>query len=201
MNFQYTILYTTICLLLFVSLIHWGAYLNISTTSCSNSKEGFINSNSPEYSHSVAMPINNIYSCDNFCGPKSQCAITRDQCTSDVDCSGCMPPNNPEVPVVTPYEDSGKLSSNQGLHYSSLTNGYGTTFAPVSINNEITVPYEGLDMWKHSFNEGLKLYNKKRAYNHGPTEEQLIELPTYPTTITATGLFYNTGPTPSNATL
>ena len=37
------------------------------------------------------------------------------------------------------------------------------------------------------------------AKQKGASEEQIKELPTYPTTVTATGLFYNTGPTPSNA--
>jgi hypothetical protein len=158
--------------------------------------DGFIN----EYSHTVNMPLNDIYSCKNFCGPKSQCAITRDQCTSDIDCVGCVPPKHPQMPVVSAYEDSGKLSSNQGLHYSSLTTGYGTTFEKI-VPVQQKRPYEGYDIWTQSFNEGLRLYNKKRTDNYGPTEKQIIELPTYPTTITATGLFYNTGPTPSNAVL
>ena len=37
--------------------------------------------------------VNNFYSCKNFCGPKAQCAITREQCIADIDCKGCMPPN------------------------------------------------------------------------------------------------------------
>jgi hypothetical protein len=201
MKIQYMILYLILCYTLFVSLIKWGAYLyDKHFVLCS--KEGFVNSNTPEYSHSVDMPINNIYSCKNFCGPKAQCAITRSQCTSDIDCSGCMPPNNPNKPEVSSYEDSGKLSSNQGLHYSSLTNGYGLTFAPVDKNtqdDDMMRPYEGLDMWTHSFNAGLKIYNNKRTYGHSPSEEQNVELPIYPTTVSATGLFYNTGPSPSNA--
>jgi hypothetical protein len=178
--------------------IMWLLLFVIWIISINYSKEGF---NTQDYSHTVDMPINNIYSCDNFCGPKSQCAITRDQCTADIDCDGCTPPNPNKQPApdVEPYEDSGKLSSNQGLHYSSLTNGFGSTFEPVFKQVSVKRPYEGLDIWTQSFNAGLKLYNNKRMYNHGPSEEQMIELPTYPTTVTTTGLFYNTGPTPSNA--
>lgn len=102
---------------------------------------------------------------------------------------------------VIPNDASGKLTSNQGFHYSPLTTSFGTTFSKVSNNSVITRPYDGIDTWTHSFNEGLRLYNKKGIIRDNLTKEQLVNMPTYPTTITATGLFYNTGPTPSNAPL
>jgi len=30
------------------------------------------------------------YTCGNWCGPKSQCLLSREQCSSDVDCKGCQ---------------------------------------------------------------------------------------------------------------
>ena len=72
--------------------IGWIIYISFF-----NFKEGFdpnalltYDSNSPKNSHNVDV-VNNKYSCSNFCGPQSQCALTRDQCTSDVDCQGCQP--------------------------------------------------------------------------------------------------------------
>jgi hypothetical protein len=164
--------------------------------------------NSPLYSHNVDLPFNSLSSCKNFCGPKSQCAITRSQCTSDIDCYGCQPPNQPVTQCNTEdvpgYEDSGKLGQNQGLTYSQLTTGYNMDFAEVYPGSKeaVIVPaYAGLDKWTQSFNTGLKLYNENREFSNGPTDEEQAFLPKYPTTVTATGLFYNTGPTPSNAYL
>ena len=55
-------------------------------------------------SHNVDQPINTTISCQNVCGPLSRCYITGEQCTSDVDCFGCMPKN------VGGQNDSGKLT-------------------------------------------------------------------------------------------
>ena len=84
----------------------------------SNLKEGFnpnalltYDSNSPKNSHNVDV-VNNEYSCSNFCGPQSQCAITREQCTSDVDCQGCQPPITAPPKYLTaevkPLNENGK---------------------------------------------------------------------------------------------
>lgn len=37
----------------------------------------------------VDMPAFSKYTCSNWCGPRSQCLLSREQCTSDVDCNGC----------------------------------------------------------------------------------------------------------------
>lgn len=168
--------------------------------------------------------VNNFYSCRNFCGPKAQCAITREQCLADIDCKGCVPPNihinkNNNTLVVENFESllsnedknedkekceiqndvgAGKLTFSQTPQYSTLTTDIGV-FARI-INPEATVPrvYEGIDTWTRAFNYGLKL-----AYNKLPKLTQFekkIE-PEYPLTVTMTGAFYDVGPTPSNATI
>jgi len=168
--------------------------------------------------------VNNFYSCRNFCGPKAQCAITREQCLADIDCKGCVPPNihinkNNNTLVVENFESllsnedknedkekceiqndvgAGKLTFSQTPQYSTLTTDIGV-FARI-INPEATVPrvYEGIDTWTRAFNYGLKL-----AYNKLPKLtpfEKKIE-PEYPLTVTMTGAFYDVGPTPSNATI
>lgn len=190
-----------------------------------NAEINYADLNSPLYSHTVNLPINDPLSCKNFCGPKAQCAITREQCTSDIDCFGCNPtpiltPNITQTQEnIMPYDATGKLGQNQGLQYSSLTtgyNGHNADFAEVydgSKDAQLTRPYEGVDNWEHSFNIGLNLYNKKRESadknNEGVTNAIPLAYksklsyyePQYPLSISATGLFYETTPPASNATL
>ena len=40
--------------------------------------------------HAIDMPYFTDYTCSNWCGPQSQCLLTRQQCSSDVDCGGCQ---------------------------------------------------------------------------------------------------------------
>lgn len=184
--------------------------------------EGFNNYNSPLYSHNVNLPINDPVSCQNFCGPKAQCAITREQCTSDIDCHGCNPgpkqQNECLTKEVPPYDAGGKLSQ-QGLQYSPLTTGYNNHNAdfaqiyPDSKDAQIKRPYQGLDLWTESFNKGLELYNKKREsadkYSQGVSNAIPIASqgnfpnfePKYPMSISATGQFYETTPPASNSSL
>ena len=177
--------------------------------------------NSPLYSHTVNLPINDPVSCKNFCGPNAKCLLTGEQCTSDLDCAGCNPGLNPRSKCITkevmPYDASGKLGQNQGLQYSPLTTGYNnhnSDFAEVyngSKNSELTVPYNGLDTWTNSFNAGLKLYNKKRQiadeYAEGVTNAIPVASDTkmpyyemkYPMRRSLTGQFYETTPPASNS--
>jgi hypothetical protein len=178
--------------------------------------------NSPLYSHTVNLPINDPISCKNFCGPQAQCAITREQCTSDIDCQGCNPGPKQEDSCITeavpPYDAGGKLGQ-QGLQYSPLTTGYNNHNAdfaelyPGAKDAELKVPYQGLDLWTKSFNEGLKLYNKTREsadeYSEGISNAIPLasksKMPfyeaKYPMTVSATGQFYQTTPPASNSTL
>jgi len=178
--------------------------------------------NSPLYSRTVNLPINDPISCKNFCGPKSQCAITREQCTSDIDCQGCNPGPKPQDTCITdavpPYDAGGKLGQ-QGLQYSPLTTGYNNHNAdfaelyPGAKDAQIKMPYQGLDLWTKSFNEGLNLYNKSREtadqYSQGISDAIPLasksKMPfyeaKYPMTVSATGQFYQTTPPASNSTL
>lgn len=203
------------CISLFSSLVICLILYNYLIMSDSNLKEGFdpnallsYDSNSPKLSHSVDV-VNERYSCSNFCGPQSQCALTREQCTSDVDCKGCQPiisepPKYLTTTEVKPLDDAGKLTWNQTPQYSSLTTDIGTFASyvkPGSLDNEVPTPYQGVDRWTKSFNYGLKLADDKLTYDYSPEPEEYRILPTYPVTKTATGLFYDTGPTASNARL
>lgn len=49
------------------------------------------NSYKVNFTHSNTIDISAFskYTCRNWCGPKSQCLLTREQCFSNVDCKGC----------------------------------------------------------------------------------------------------------------
>lgn len=240
LDYKYTIIYTLICLFLFWLVVKYGT--KVCEKTCLREgltefekysykiipypKDAVINYNdvnSPLYSHTVNLPINDPVSCKNFCGPQSQCAITREQCTSDIDCQGCNPGPKPQSKCITkevePYDATGKLGQNIGLQYSPLTTGYNnhnTDFAeiyPGSKDVQIMKPYLGLDLWSNSFNKGLELYNKKREsaekYSQGvsnaiplASKHKLPDLaPKYPLSYSATGQFYETTPPASNSSL
>jgi hypothetical protein len=239
LNYKYTILYTFLSLFLFWIIIKYGNSLikhklcpliegltefeKYSQMIIPYPKDSLINYNdinSPLYSHTVNLPINDTVSCKNFCGPKSQCAITREQCTSDIDCQGCNPGPPPKNDCISkdvePYDDGGKLGQNQ-LQYSPLTTGYNNhrqnfeEAYPGSKESQLKRTYNGEDNWTKSFNEGLGLYNKRQEsrdkYNIGesdstdiPDDSKLSHYePKYPTTISATGMFYQTTPPASNS--
>lgn len=237
LNYKYTILYTLISLILFWLIIMYGT--NVLTNKIlkegltdfekysqkivpypKNTVINYNDINSPLYSHTVNLPINDPTSCKNFCGPKSQCLLTGEQCTSDVDCKGCNPGPIPQDSCVTkevdPYDNAGKLGQNQGLQYSPLTTGYNNhnaDFAQIyegSKDAQIKKPYMGLDTWTNSFNKGLEYYNLKRQsadkysvadLGFGIESKKQYYEPQYPLTISATGQFYETTPPASNSSL
>ena len=239
LNYKYTILYTFVSLFLFWIVIKYGSlscnrlkivegltdFEQYSQKVIPYPKDAVINYNdinSPLYSHTVNLPINDPVSCKNFCGPKATCLLTGEQCTSDIDCHGCNPGPKQQSECVTkevpPYDAGGKLSQ-QGLQYSPLTTGYNNHNAdfaqiyPDSKDAQIKRPYQGLDLWTESFNKGLELYNKKREsadkYSQGVSNAIPIASqgnfpnfePKYPLSISATGQFYETTPPASNSSL
>lgn len=219
------------CIILFLLLLVWGNEIIKNHLLCK--KEGladyagasvvpypkdaiidYNNMNSPLYSHNVNLPLNDTLTCHNFCGPINQCAITREQCTSDVDCFGCNHGLTLEKPCeeadIEPYDDAGKLGQNLGITYSALTHDYNNhnrDFAeayPGSRYSNIQKPYKGVDNWGRAFNKGIQYYNKTRESNekYGEGINKVIRDKTslnwlenqlsYPTQISATGEFYET---------
>jgi hypothetical protein len=148
-------------------------------------------------SHTVDLPLNSTYSCKNFCGPNSRCAISGQQCFTDIDCPGCQPlsPPLPKTKDIIPgNNDAGKLTSGVTPTYSPLTSGYGTRERIVT-KDLYAKPSQanfGVDTWGNSFNEGQKLFNKRYKPN------QLVNMPNYPQMYSITGEFIGDGPLPSN---
>jgi hypothetical protein len=196
---------------MFMGIIKWGSYL-IKTkpcNKCNGIKEGFdmyaqstIDLGTPETSHTVNLPINTTFSCENMCGPLARCSKTGEQCTSDVDCYGCQP--KVYEPAYTKkniggQNDAGKLTSGITPRYSVLTTDIGTQ-AKLYDTTENLMPmqyFKGVNEWRKSFDAGMELYNKK----FNPNIQVLPFLPKYPPRPSLSGEFVDDGPLAANAFL
>lgn len=160
--------------------------------------ECFTNQESSKTSHSVDLPLTTTYSCKNFCSPTSRCAITGQQCFTDIDCPGCQPsaPNSKHTNegCIPGDNDAGKLTVGVTPQYSSLTSGYGTQKAIITdkMYGKPAQPNFGVDTWRSSFDSGQELFNKRYKPN------QLPYMPNYPAMYSITGEFLGDGPLPSN---
>jgi hypothetical protein len=162
----------------------------------------------PLTNHNVDLPLNTYYGCENMCGPNSQCSITRQQCTSDIDCYGCQPisgpPSDNPTKDVMGDNDAGRLIYNQNPRYSVLTTDIGTQATLYNKKNvpvPVPKPYLGLNTWVQSANYGLENQRAKFAYQYSRNPEKYKFTPHYPTIESATGLYMDNGPLPSNADL
>lgn len=198
--YKYTILYSFISCILLVALFQWIDYHAFCEPMTNDERPSSVNYDDFD-SRTVDMPINNPFSCSNFCGPKSTCAITGEQCATDNDCPGCKPPakqqSQCETEDVPGYEASGPLAMSNVERNPGYYKNYAEVY-PNSKDAELTNAYSGDNKWARAFNFGLGLYNKKREFNNGVDEDERAFVPQYPTTTTATGLFYSTGPPASN---
>lgn len=65
---------------------------NTDTNTDTDSNAFVNNSYKVNYMHSntIDLPAMSKYTCNNWCGPQSQCLLSREQCFSDVDCKRCQ---------------------------------------------------------------------------------------------------------------
>ena len=148
-------------------------------------------------SHTVNLPLNTKYSCKNFCGPTARCAITGQQCFTDIDCPGCQPysPPLPKANGNIPGDnDAGKLTWGVTPQYSPLTSGFGTQERIITDDMYAQPPQAnfGVDEWGESFNQSQELFNRRYKPN------QLLYMPNYPPQYSLTGEFIGDGPLPAN---
>ena len=200
--FYKILLYWVLSILLIVSIMSYGTYLikNNYIVECFQA----VDLGSPETSHNVDQPINTTFTCKNMCGPLARCSITGEQCTSDVDCFGCVPKiTETEVekygPNIRGENDAGKLTAGMTPDYSPLTTDIGTKAAFVSASGELEKPPQydqGTDIWKTRFNNGYKFFNQR----YRPPKDLPYE-PTYPDRMSLSGEFMDDGPLPSNSYL
>jgi hypothetical protein len=151
--------------------------------------------------HTVDLPLTTTYSCQNFCGPTSRCAISGQQCFTDIDCPGCQPNTNPKQKNnvindnIPGDNDAGKLTLGVTPQYSPLTSGYGTHQKVITDNmfSKPSYPNFGINTWVTEFDMQQKLFNNKFK------PDKLQYMPNYPERYSLTGEFMDDGPFPSNS--
>jgi len=155
----------------------------------------------PQTSHTVNLPINTTYTCQNFCGPPARCSKTGQQCTSDIDCLGCRPvimaPNvNPGN--IKGFNHAGKLLSIMP-DYSQLTTDM--TRETYIYKDKKTAPppsyFQGINTWKKPFTIGAQMYDQRYA----PSIDDPSLAVNYPQRYTLSGEFMDDGPLAANAFL
>ena len=129
------------------------------------------------YSHTVDLPINTRFSCANMCGPPARCSITGEQCTSDVDCSGCMPRRR-----KIKKEKEGFTNQTS----SSLKASQSASLEPY---------FQGINTWRAAFDLGNANYQKK--YNADLNSKPFLLH--YPKQTSLSGEFEEEGPYTYNA--
>ena len=154
------------CFILIVLIFNWIHFLanNNYIIECFTS----FNKESSKTSHTVDLPLTTTYSCQNFCGPTARCAITGQQCFTDIDCPGCQPyspplPKSSSSDSVPGNDGAGKLTWNMTPQYSPLTTGFGTHERRITKNMNSPAPSAnfGVDIWLPEFTEERKLFNKR----------------------------------------
>jgi hypothetical protein len=188
---KHTIYLAIVAFLLVVGIIYWGDYLLKTRFT-----EYF--TLNPSTTHTINLPINTDYTCQNVCGPLARCSMTGEQCATDVDCPGCNQQYNKypnKSKSVSGYDDSGKLTTEMTPTFSTLISDIGTH---ASLINSSAKPVQyniGYNTWRKSFDQGTQLFNKRNDL--GP----LSLMPKYPARPTLSGEFTDIGPLASNADL
>ena len=141
----------------------------------------------PGTSHTVNLPINTTFECENKCMPPARCSITGQQCSSDIDCCGCNPNSkkiqqlleegvdlndiNNEVGSIDKFvEGFFPKKLGEGFSANQLKSAYGNDAKNkvtdldlfTEERDQFSKPpqyYLGEDMWSKSFYEGAKLFN------------------------------------------
>jgi hypothetical protein len=209
-NQHNNILIALISFLLLICIFKWIHYLVVNNyvKLCNLPVEGFDpntqiirDTESPNTTHNVDLPLTTTTSCKNMCGPPNRCSITGQQCFSDIDCPGCeplVPPLSPSTGENIVGDDAaGKLTAGVTPNYSPLTTGFGTQARIVTKDKleKPAMPDFGIDKWSSKFIKGRKLFDDR----YKPSG--LKNMPSYPDRYSLTGEFIDEGPLASNSYL
>jgi hypothetical protein len=207
MENQYYI-FLAVMVFLLISIFKWIDYLSLNNYIVESFQQLNNSSLNNSRSHSVDLPLTTTYSCSNFCGPKSTCAKTGQQCFTDVDCPGCQPlsknynyyitQTNQNENTIVGDNAAGKLTFGQTPQYSDLTSDIGTKALPF-LDKEFSktlTPTFGVNTWRSSFDAEQKLFDKRYK-----PPSNLENMPSYSPRYSVTGDFIENGPLASNALL
>ena len=188
-----TIYLAIIAFLLVIGVICYGDYL------IKNRIVEYFTTESASTNHTISLPINTDYTCNNFCGPMARCSMTGEQCSTDADCPGCSqyfnkPPEN-TTPEVPGYDDSGKLTSQTTPTFSVLVTDIGTQATQINSSAQPVQYNIGYNTWRKTFDKGSQIFQLKNDLG------SLSYMPKYPERVTLSGEFTDVGPLPANANL
>ena len=193
----YTLFLVIISFILFYSVFKMIDYLSAEQYIVECFTPGPIKEG-PNTSHSVDLPLNTTYNCKNFCSPTSRCAITGQQCFTDIDCPGCQP-YSPPLPKsnenIPGDNDAGKLTYNINPRYSSLTSGFGTQERVITNNmfSKPSMPNFGGNIWFSDFIKDKKMFDERYK------PKNIEFMPNYPERYSLTGQFIEDGPFAANS--
>jgi hypothetical protein len=195
---QYTLFLAVISFILLILLFNFSDYLfeNKYIVECFQSNKNNAESlhNNSTRSHTVDLPLTTTYSCSNFCGPTSRCAITGQQCFTDIDCPGCQPQTN----NIVGDNSAGKLTVGVTPQYSNLTSDMGTKTMKFLDKEFEKTPSRasGVNIWRDDFDTQQKLFDERYK-----PPSNLKNMPSYPPRYSVTGDYLEEGPLASNATI
>jgi hypothetical protein len=197
---KYNYLVIILCVIAVIAVISNYFTNNTGNGIVQRGKEGFFNGQLPDFENENENENENkeFYFCNNFCGPKAECAITREQCVKDSDCSNCNNNNN-NISEGFSNNTNTKNKMYDSMETSSLTTDTSTFATVIEKNALIPKMYLGTDLWTKSFNYGLGLSENKLQYDIKRHPDAYKNMPKYQVSETVTGMFYDTGPIAANA--
>lgn len=171
--------------------------------------------------HTVNLPLNTTYECENKCMPPARCSITGEQCQTDIDCCGCNPFTK-QIGEIEEEEggEEGKIEEGEegegeeriqlveGFTPFELSSAYGSSSTSNIVEDDTMIPakelysippkyFLGIDTWTPIYYQGAKLFNDKHDPNiqraRYPEYKPKDQLK-YPTRATLSGLFIDNGP-------
>uniref|UniRef100_A0A6C0DFG8 Uncharacterized protein n=1 Tax=viral metagenome TaxID=1070528 RepID=A0A6C0DFG8_9ZZZZ len=176
-------IYGIATLLSVIIIFYWTNYLfknnyiQEAFTKMSAIKEG------PDTTHSVNLPNPAFteYTCKNICGPPGRCRITGEDCVSDVDCYGCVPPPVYNREIKEQTTDIKPVMSTFTKDITKSATYIDPGAKPAKYNM-------GVDMWKSNFDLEENIF-KEKYYPSG----NLSLMMKYPVRTTFSGEFIDDG--------
>ena len=100
----------------------------------------------PGTSHTVNLPINTTFECENKCMPPARCSITGQQCQADIDCCGCNPNSKKIQQLLEEGVDLNDINNEvgsidkfvEGFTQKNLVNGFTQQNTDMDLVNGFT---------------------------------------------------------------
>ena len=132
----------------------------------------------PGTSHTVNLPINTTFECENKCMPPARCSITGQQCSSDIDCCGCNPNSKKIQKLLEEGVDLNDINNEvgsidkfvEGFTQKNLVNGFTQQNTDMDLVNGFSA-----DQLKSAYGNDAK--NKVTDFDLFTKESELFSKP------------------------